>query len=403
MGKNFFGRFKHAFIEPVEHGLSDATHYVGDSFEKFVAKPVASASQSFATEVQKPEVFIPIIVGVVGAAAIVATGGLATPAVLGAEAAAIGGTEAAVLGGAEIAALEFGAVGGAEAIGLSEPLLAEAAIEAEAASSSAASSGGGFLSRLGTGGRQALSAARASRFGRAAGQVGQLGAKVGKVASKAGPILSVGATLGEIVETSKLAKIEGGKGIGRKVSNVGNVAKIAGLISSEAEQNIRLLELGKDVKDVGNFITKVEEQATLSRDQGVELSRQIIEQGRHILATGQEELNADKSHIDTIKELIGEKHGEQEADKHQAVVLDNELQALAKIEKQEEDILNQIRTSIDIPSSSADFMKDIRNLNNPDSILQYLAENMAQFNQLDPNSRNQVLDMALNRGVLVNV
>ncbi len=402
MGKNFFSRFKHAFIEPVEHGLSDTTHFVGDSFEKFVSKPIASASQNFAEEVSKPQVFIPVIVAVAGAAAIVATGGLAAPAVIGAEAAAIGAAEV----GAEVAAVEFAAVGGAEVVGLSEPLLAEAAIEAEAASASAASAGGaegGLLSRMGVGGRQALSAARASRFGRAAGQVGQLGARVGKVVAKAGPILSVGATIGEIVETSKLAKLESGGTLGRKVANAGNVAKIAGLISSEAEQNIKLLELGKDVKSVGNFITQVEEKATLNREQDIGLQRQIIEQGRHILAIGQEELNADKSHIDTIRELIGEKHGAQEADKHQAVVLDNELQALEKIEKQEEDILNQIRTGIDPPSSSADFMKDIRNLNNPDSILQYLAENMAQFNGLDPNSRNRVLDLALNRGVLVNV
>ena len=101
-----------------------------------------------------------------------------------------------------------------------------------------------------------------------------------------------------------------------------------------------------------------------------------------------------------IKEFIQDNHGLNESLKHGQVVLDNDLQALKTEEKKEEDVLNQIKTIIDVPATDSDFVKDIENFNNPKAILEYLAENLNQIEGLEISQLDAILDLALSRGVL---
>ena len=174
-----------------------------------------------------------------------------------------------------------------------------------------------------------------------------------------------------------------GQDLGGIITSLGDLGgKLSGLALLEEEENTRLNNISKTLKGVGKHVADV--------DKALGITNKLLKQ----------EIKADITNNEQMKQFIQENHGENEALKHGQVTLNKELQALNTEEKKEEDVLNQIRTAIDTPFTDSDFVKDIDNFNNPKAILEYLAENLLQIEGLQSNELNAILDLALTKGVL---
>ena len=188
----------------------------------------------------------------------------------------------------------------------------------------------------------------------------------------------------EFIEpAAKVGKAIKGEDLGAVVSALGGIGtQFAGLSKLEREENTKLLDISAKISRVGGLITSVDEK--------LQISNKLLNK----------EIKADITNNEQIKEFIQDNHGQNEALKQGQVILDNDLQALKTEESKEEDVLNQIRTTLDIPATNSDFVKDIENFNNPKAILEYLAENLSSVEGLEQSQLNAVLDLALKRGVL---
>lgn len=176
-----------------------------------------------------------------------------------------------------------------------------------------------------------------------------------------------------------------GKDIGAVITGLGTVGgQIAGLALLEEKENRKLSKISNTLTNVGKVVTDV--------DRVLGITNKLL----------REEIRADKTHNQQIKEFIKENHGENEALKHGQVVLDEELKKIELQEEKQEDILNQIKTDIDEPITNFDFVKDIDNFIEPRAIIEYLAENLLQLENLDKEKFNLILDLALRKGVLQN-
>ncbi len=186
-----------------------------------------------------------------------------------------------------------------------------------------------------------------------------------------------------IAPVAKVGQAVKDKDLGAVVSALGGLGtQLAGLSKLEEAENTKLLDISAKLSTVGKFITNVDDK--------LQISNKLLKQ----------EIKVDITNNEQMKEFIQENHGQNEALKHGQVILDNDLQALKTEELKEEDVLNQIRTTLDIPATNSDFVKDIENFNNPKAILEYLAENLLAVEGLEQSQLNVILDLALKRGVL---
>jgi len=173
------------------------------------------------------------------------------------------------------------------------------------------------------------------------------------------------------------------KDLGGVIKGLGTVAQqVSALGVLEEQENLKLTNISNTLTQVGNVITDVDEQLGITNK---------------LLG---DEIKLDITNNEQIKQFIQENHGDNEALKHGQVILDNELKKLQTEELKEEDVLNQIRTTLDAPGNNFDFVKDIENFNNPKAILEYLAENLLQFEGLPAQQLDVILDLALSKGVL---
>ncbi len=320
--------------------------------------------------VKKPEVFIPAIVGVVGVIATVATGGLAAPLAVEAEALAVGalgaevavgvvGAEVAVgAAAAEVAAAEFVAVSGAEIVGLSEPLLAEAAL----AESSAIVSSAPIIQE----------ATMLERFGLAGGRAFRAAGQANKYLQKFAPIISLAGTASQIVRGVKEEKLS------KKVSILGKAVKGVGTAVEIAT--------GKDlsaISDLGQQVSSI--------SQGLE----IVEKG--------------VSTLEVIKELSGVERelndlkSQQQLQQIEEQNFENKL--LSRVEAEERDLLNVVDDLAErleesfVKDFDFDSMIDLMNRLEQDDIVDFLSRNLNDFNKLSKKEQNIILDLAIQKGV----
>lgn len=311
--------------------------------------------------IKKPEVFIPAIVGIVGVIATVATGGLAAPLAAEAEALAIGAVGAEVAVGAvaaEVAAAEFVAVSGAEIVGLSEPLLAEAVL----AESSAIASSAPIIQE----------ATMLERFGLAGGRAFRAAGQANKYIQKFAPIISLAGTATEIVKGLKEEKLS------KKVSSLGKVVKGFGTaVEIATGQDLSVIsDLGQQVASVSQGIETFEK--------GVE-TLQVIKE----LSGVERELNDLKS--------------QQQLQQIEEQNFENKL--LSRVEAEERDILNVVDDLAErleesfIKDFDFDSMIDLMNRLEQDDIVDFLSRNLNDFNKLSKKEQNIILDLAIQKGV----
>lgn len=191
-------------------------------------------------------------------------------------------------------------------------------------------------------------------------------------------------TVGELIEPASAVIVSAQEGdLSGVISGLGGLgSQLANLGKLEEAENKKLTDISKHLVSVGKYIKDVDEALAITN----ELLNKTVD--------------ADVTNTEQLREFIDQNHNENEALKHGQVILDNDLQALQREEMKEEDVLNQIRTAIDNPTTNSDFVKDIENFNNPKAILEYLAENLGQVEGLSESEMNIILDLALSRGVL---
>lgn len=349
-------------------------------------KNLEKALQGFGKVISKPEVFIPVAVGVLGVAATVATGGLAAPFAAEAEAAALG------IGAAEVAATEFVAVGGAELVGLSQPLLAEAVelgvVDLGSISSSLAPvlEESSMLSRFGLGGGRAL---------RAAGQISKFATKAAPSIKKTIQVAGLIGTVVEVVKTQELEDEE--SKLSGKVSTLGNVVKAIGqtteIITGISQKNI--IDLGKTIGKIGGKVSSVESginkltnlQATTTQ-QLKDLKGLEITQEKELSAVERElhDLQQSQSH-----QQLNEEHFES---KLVSRVLAEERELVGVVDDLAERLEESFIKDFDFTS-----MLDLMNRLEQDDIVGFLGRNQKDFNKLSKTEQNAILDLAIQKGL----
>lgn len=330
--------------------------------------------------IKKPEVFIPAIVGVVGVIATVATGGLAAPLAAEAEALAIGAVGAEVAVGAvaaEVAAAEFVAVSGAEIVGLSEPLLAEAALAESSAIASSAPiiQEATMLERFGLGGGRAF---------RAAGQAN-------KYIQKFAPIISLAGTATEIVKGLKEEKLS------KKVSILGNVIQGIGTgVEIATGKDLSAIEvLGQQVSILEKGVATIESGISTFQDVSSTTQQTLTDFGLI-----EQQQNKELSSVEReLNDLKSQQHLQQIEEEN----FENKL--LSRVEAEERDILNVVDDLAErleesfIKDFDFDSMIDLMNRLEQDDIVDFLSRNLNDFNKLSKKEQNIILDLAISKGV----
>ncbi len=88
------------------------------------------------------------------------------------------------------------------------------------------------------------------------------------------------------------------------------------------------------------------------------------------------------------KEVVTIQHAD---DINQRIVLNDELQALEKIEEREVDLFGRIATKLDPPVNVKDFIKDLTEFVSKEAKEEYLEENFASFTNLNSSDINRIL------------
>jgi len=323
-----------------------------------------------------------------GALAIAATAGLAAPEVIGAEAAILGtealGAEAigAELGAVEMVPLlaEESAASGAAQLGATELASTSRLVPVAAEEIGAAERVGALLpSEVGQAARTG------ARYGAPAYRYGQ---KAYKVAQVAGAVSAVGSAAYETIHGIKgyNTQQEVSQLLSKYNNNEGAYNQDVSTLAGRYQQLAYDINQANRLKQrYGDLLFKTEEH---NRD------RTAQHYG------GGLRLKAEKSHNDDLKEFLGHNEGETEANKQSQVILDTDLQKIEQEEIKQEDALLLIHTSLNRPTTAADFINDINSFDLPASIKEYLASNITAFQSLSQQDRNRVLDAAINKGAL---
>lgn len=204
-------------------------------------------------------------------------------------------------------------------------------------------------------------------------RLASLGSKGIKVLGTVQAVAGIPLTISAMIDKAKIIKNE--KNTAKRVKLIGELITQSNIEQAKfSGKEIELLgDLGKGVNKLGDTLEQVEEA-----DKTIK---------RLINKESQIELDNNKQ----LKNLIKENQSETEAIKHSQVVLDNELQALEKEEEKEEDTLNMIRTNLDRPLSVEDFLKDINSFNTHKAKLDYVVENYTSFINLSQPSIDKIL------------
>ncbi len=362
-----------SFFKSIGKGFTSLEHQLG------------KATRSFGHTIEKPEILIPVAVGILGVAATIATGGLAAPLAAEAEVAAIGSFAAVEIGSsvaAEVAASEFIAVGGAEVVGLSQPLLAEAVEIGVADLGSVGSSLApvaeetSMLSRfgLGGGGRAFRAAGRLSQY---TSRVAPIVSKASKIISKVAPIVGLAGTAVELVQGSKIEGEE--KATSKKVSQLSKLIKgvgqVGGAISGQDTSGLQTL--GEQVASISQEIETVEK--------GVSGLKKI---GDSISGVSQE-----------LQDLQTQAHSQQIDEQHfESKLVSRVLAEERELEGVVDDLAERLEESF-IKTFDFDSMTDLMNRLESDDIVDFLARNQDDFNKLSKANQNNILDLAIQKGV----
>lgn len=213
-------------------------------------------------------------------------------------------------------------------------------------------------------------------------RIGQAGAKGIRIISQLGTIAGLGIGAAELISDAK--SIKNAQTTSEKIKKVADLVNKANQLHASATgQELEELEnIGNNVEKIGDFIKEVED--------GIE----------NIQSLQEKEITVDKTHNEQLNKLINENRAETQAIKHQEKIIDKELQQveegleevegeikkLEDEEKQNININNRIASTLDRPTSPADFIKDLQGFIGEQAKIDYLTENyetFISFNQSD--------------------
>ena len=103
---------------------------------------------------------------------------------------------------------------------------------------------------------------------------------------------------------------------------------------------------------------------------------------------------------DQLKILIKNNRSDAEAVQHNEIRLDDDLQKVSSEELKEVDELARIATTLDRPSTSQDFIKDLQSFSSSESKVEYIAENYQTFSLLSAKDIDRILDNLIDTGAL---